>query len=218
VLDVGSAHGFFLATARDLGYEVTGIEPNVAMSAFARRFLDLEIIEGTLANVVLPDRLWDIVTFTDSLEYLPDPTDDLRKVIDHLSPNGVVFTKVPNAEYFRLRHRLEGRRPSASSGDAVAFSPSRRIAHYSLRTLAALLRQAGLDIVSTGAATPVDSPPWRRLTGIWLEMESPWYIDIGPRLARRALYSLGRLEERLTGRDHLSPSIFAIGRKQASRV
>jgi SAM-dependent methyltransferase len=211
LLDVGCAQGFFLATARQRGFEVMGIEPSRPMADFAMRELKLDVVHGRLDQVDLGDRQWDVITFTDSLEYFAEPLRDIGKAVRHLAPRGLLFAKVPNGEYFRLRHsfeRLFGRPGLADE----AFSPSRRVAHYSTRTLGDLVsRVGGLEVLALGEALPIDSPTWKRSTGLDLEVEPTWRsAGIIGRLVRRLLYAGAHAEMALTRRTRLSPSLYVL--------
>jgi len=214
LLDVGCAHGFFPALARSRGWQVLAVEPSRAMSRVAREFLGLDVLEGRLDEVALDGRTFDAISFTDSAEYLPEPRRDLGRAIGHLAPGGVIFMKVPNGDYFRLRHALENLvgRPLGEE----AFSPPQRVGHYTLATLRRLAEALGLVVIETRSCAPVHSPVWWPLTGLWLEMEGPWMLGLGPRLVRRGLHALGRLEETVTGRNHLSPSIYLLARRSTS--
>ena len=211
LLDVGCAHGFFLATAREQNYEVTGVEPSPGMADFAEKALGLRVVRGRLDEAALGQEEWDVVSFTDSLEYVPDPVRALRTVAGHLSPRGILFLKVPNGAYFSVRHAIEKRFGLGLSVDE-AFSPSLRVAHYSIATLTRLVREAGLAPLELGASPPIDSPVWRHWTGLDLEMEAPWFMGMSGRIMRRLLHGLGRFEVALTGSTRLAPSIYAVAR------
>jgi SAM-dependent methyltransferase len=218
LLDVGCAHGFFALAARDAGYEVTGLEPSAGMASFARETLGLRVLEGTLAEISLGEEEWDVITFTDSLEYLPDPVNDLRRALDHLRPGGHLFVKVPNGDYFLFMSSLETR-GLAPCGDG-AFTPSRRVVHYTRRTLRRLMESLGLDVITVGHCRPISMPPWRSLTGLSLEVAPPWWLRPGPRIARWLLHGLGRLESAMTGgrKNHLSQSVYIVARKSDPEV
>lgn len=210
LLDVGCAQGFFLAAARERGYEVMGIEPSRPVALFAREALRLTVLEGRLHDVDLEKRQWDVVTFTDSLEYLPDPVEDLRKAVAHLAPRGIVFLKVPNGDYFLLRHAIE-HRLGRGLGVDEAFGPSRRVVHYTALTLKRLAELVGLKRLDGGVCRPIDSPCWLQWTGLGLEMEPPAFAGWPLRLARRALYAFGRAEAMFCpARNHLAQSMFLV--------
>lgn len=210
LLDIGCGPGFFLVGAREQGYEVTGVEPSRPCARFAREVLELTILEGKLSDVNLGEGEWDVVTFTDSLEYLPDPLEDLRKAIAHLAPRGIVFLKVPNGDYFRLRHAIE-RHFGRGLGVDEAFGPSRRVAHYTTVTLNKLAESVGLKWLEAGACRPIESPPWFQWTGLWLEMEPPVFAGWPLRLVRWALHGAGCAEAGLfRARNHFSQALFLV--------
>ena len=218
LLDVGCAHGAFLRLARKLGYEGTGVEPTPALAAFGREEWGLEILDGRLDQVDLGRREWDVITFTDSLEYLTTPVADLGRILDHLAAGGVLFAKVPNGNYFRMRHRVEGAL-GRKLGQDEPFSPSRRVAHYTLQSLQRLAQATGLEKVEVGPAPVIDSSVWAGLTGLPLEVESPWYLDWRAKLIRRLLWMVGAIEGALwRGHNHFSPSIFILARKPRQSV
>jgi SAM-dependent methyltransferase len=213
LLDVGCAHGFFMAAALDRGYEVTGVEPSPEMAMFAERVLGIDVLKGRLDEVNLDDSQWDVVTFTDSLEYLPNPIPDLRHLLEHVSPQGIVFLKVPNGDYFTFRHALE-QRFGVRVGNDEAFAPSRRVAHYNLASLRRLGEMLNLHLLEIGPCPPIDSPVWSKWTGLGLEMESPWYLGASDKLTRRVLHAMGYAEALVSGgRNHLSGSIYLLGRR-----
>jgi SAM-dependent methyltransferase len=214
LLDIGCAHGFFLVAARRAGFEVSGVEPNPGMAGYAREILGLDVLEGTLQAVDLGGRTWDVVTFTDSLEYLPEPVAALRRVVAHLSPGGLLFAKVPNGDYFLLMSMLEAL--GLRHGGDGAFTPSRRVVHYTGATLRRLGTAVGLRITVIGNCRPITRPSWERLTGLALEVAPPWWLWPGGRLLRRALHILGRLEGLGTPgrRNHLAQSVYLLARKE----
>ena len=211
LLDVGCAQGFFLATARRRGWEAMGIEPSRPMAEFATRELGLDVVHGRLDQVDLGARQWDVITFTDSLEYFAEPLRDIAKVLRHLAPGGLIFAKVPNGEYFRLRHSFEKLFGRPGLADE-SFSPSRRVAHYSTRTLREVVSKVGgLETLDIGAALPIDSPTWKRSTGLDLEIEPTWRsAGIVGRLVRRILHAGARAEMAVTRRTRLSPSLYVL--------
>ena len=217
LLDVGCADGFFLDEARRAGYSTVGIEPNPAMAEFAREDLKLDVREGRLDQIDLGEAQFDVVTMTDSLEYLPEPRRDLARLSGHLAPEGVLFLKVPNGDYFMLRHRLDAMRRSGA-GMGGAFTPPLRVVHYTLATLRALLETINLMVLEAKSFPPIDSLEWHRLTGLPLVVRAPWYVGVTGRMTRRLLHSAGVVEESLSrSHNHLSQSLVAVARVRNSR-
>jgi SAM-dependent methyltransferase len=211
LLDVGCAQGFFPALARDRGWQVAAVEPSPAMAAFASQVLGLDVREGTLAGAELNGLVADAVTFTDSLEYLPEPRRDVERVGEALAPGGIVLIKVPNARYFELWQRLErvaGRR----LGNDDPFSPSERVAHYTRTTLGRLFESTGFEVVLAESPPPIDSP--RAASGPEGEIETGWRVAAHRRILRRVLYAAGRVEQAIAHRDDFGQAVLMIGRKR----
>jgi SAM-dependent methyltransferase len=216
LLDVGCAHGFFLDEARRRGYQVAGVEFHPGMAAFARQALDLDVTEGLWSDVTPPAGPFDVITFNDTLEYVPDPVAALEKAARLLAPDGIVFVKTPNATYFRLRHRV-AQRIGRDVGGGEAFDPSTRVVHFTLSTLRRTLKSARLHPVEAGSPRPIPSPHWHRTDGVWLEWEAPPWQGVPERALRRTLDAVGKLEALVTGKEnHLSPSIYMIGCRPTS--
>jgi 2-polyprenyl-3-methyl-5-hydroxy-6-metoxy-1,4-benzoquinol methylase len=210
-LDVGCAHGFFIDICKKRGYDVTGIEPNEGMAEFGRKFLNLTIHNGTLDQITLTNK-WDLITFTDSLEYFKAPVEDLTHLVDnHLNKNGIVFIKVPNGDYFHARHTLKKMR--LALGNAEAYSPSKRVVHYTDKTVGQLIQTIGLKPLKIGYFLPIDSPVWYKHVGIHLEMENPWWLGVKEKVVRKILHSIGLIEYVLLKKNHFSQSVYILAKK-----
>ncbi len=213
LLDVGCAHGFFPYVAKTKGYEVSGIEPNKTMSNFANNILKIPVFHGTLDEVVLKENQWDVITFTDSLEYFVHPVEELKKLVNkHLLTDGVLFIKVPNGNYFLLRHYFS-KTLGMTLGASEAFTPSKRVVHYSYKTIQQLAKELGLKILKVGHITPIDSPVWEKYTGLPLEYQNPLCLSWRQKSLRRLLHIVGKLEFCFSRRNHFSQSIYLVCKK-----
>lgn len=211
-LDIGCAHGFFMNITNKNGYVTTGIEPNTTMAKFGRKLLNLEIYDGTFKSAKIKDKSWDVISFTDSLEYFLEPIEDLNTLAaNHLNKNGIIFIKVPNGDYFKLRNMLS--KFKISLGGAESFSPSKRVVHYNYDTINFLSEKIGLDTLKRGFIEPIDSPVWTKLTGIHLETEAPWWIGVKEKLTRKFLHYIGLIEFFILRKNHFSQSVFIIIKK-----
>lgn len=94
-VDVGCGRGDLAATLVGCGWSVTGVEPSPDACALARaRGVDAR--QGTLGDVPLEPAAYDFAVFQHSLEHVPDPLGDLRRVSAALRPGGLVSITVPN--------------------------------------------------------------------------------------------------------------------------
>lgn len=140
LLEVGAAHGHFLAEARSAGFEPFGVEPVEESVAQARSEFGVEIVAGFLEDVDLPAGGFDVACAFHVLEHLATPRDALERMRTALRPAGTLFVEVPNIESFAAR------RGGAAWG---ALEPLHHVGHYAPRSLTAILDTAGFDSVRT---------------------------------------------------------------------
>jgi len=148
ILDVGCNEGSFLQRAKAHGFDVMGIEiSQAAVKAATKEFgiRETEIICGAFESVMLEPEHFDVITFWDVLEHLPDPSAALLKSRDLLSDDGILVVRCPN---------IDGLVPRASYyAIAKAFgrwphpSPPRHLYEFSETTLRALLLKSGFQTI-----------------------------------------------------------------------
>jgi 2-polyprenyl-3-methyl-5-hydroxy-6-metoxy-1,4-benzoquinol methylase len=103
VLDIGCSYGLFLKKVHEQGWDGVGIEPNEQEVRFVQERFHIEVAQTTIEDFV-SDKKWDIITFWDVLEHLPDPFHVLQKVKSMLNGDGILIIRVPNGR--GLIHRL----------------------------------------------------------------------------------------------------------------
>jgi SAM-dependent methyltransferase len=96
LLEIGCAYGFFLLAAQRLGFEATGIEYSRSAAERARGATGLEIRQGAIDDVPLPDEHFDVVCFWDVIEHVEDPLVFMRKLARATRRNGVIAFSCPN--------------------------------------------------------------------------------------------------------------------------
>jgi SAM-dependent methyltransferase len=95
VLEVGCAHGGFVALLRALGYDASGLEVSPWVVEFARRTFDVPMLLGPVEEQRLPARSFDAVVLNDVLEHLPDPVATVRRCADLVKDDGVLVIQTP---------------------------------------------------------------------------------------------------------------------------
>jgi hypothetical protein len=151
VLDVGSAHGWFMEEAERRGYVATGIEPDATMAARSR----VNVIRGFFPEAAQGP--YDLVTFNDVFEHLPEPSRMMRATVINLPvSDGMIFKITRFAARLGLRGPLERMWQKGL--------PSPHLSYFSAATLERLAGNNGLTLIRKGRLTSiVPSGLWRRI-------------------------------------------------------
>jgi len=166
LLDVGSAHGWFLDEAAARGARATGVEPEEDVAAGPlRRGLDVRC--GYFPDVVAESERFDVVTFNDVLEHIPDARATLAACARVLRPGGVLSVNIPNADGL-------GYRVAASAARVGVHGPFERFwqhglpsphCHYFTRaSLARLVADSGFAVEEIDALSAISRQGlWNRV-------------------------------------------------------
>ena len=138
LLDIGTAGGSFLATAKKTGWKVAGCEPNRWLCNWANQHYGLEIIPGTIFDMKLKDASFDVVALWDVLEHTSDPKAVLRECERVLKQNGLLVINYPDVNSFIAR--LMGRK--------WVFLLSVHLYYFTGITLGQMLGEVGFRIRS----------------------------------------------------------------------
>jgi SAM-dependent methyltransferase len=138
VLDVGCGLGFFLRALDPRRWDRYGVEPMpVPYREVARALGADRITNSELLAAHLPSSRFDVVTFWDSLEHLPNPRAILQEAGRLLRPGGIVLIGLPNFGGYQARHFKE---------DWFGLSLPHHLCHYTQTTLRRLLDRCGFRV------------------------------------------------------------------------
>ncbi len=98
VFEIGPAEGTLLASFRDRGYTVAGIEPLASYARYAREVFHLDVADGYFDAEVAAKHKADLVILDNVLEHLTTPYQMLRLIRGMMNPNGLLYVGVPSAE------------------------------------------------------------------------------------------------------------------------
>lgn len=144
LLDVGCGKGWFLAAARDAGWQVVGVEFAPAAAASASLAHGVEVIPGDFLEVPL-DGVFDAITMWHVLEHLPDPAAAIARAAEVLAPGGRLLVSVPNID--SLQARLGGEH-------WFHMDLPRHLFHFGPRSLSAIAERGGLRVARIGHFYP----------------------------------------------------------------
>lgn len=137
-LDVGSAAGFCMAAAGELGFEVHGVELSATMTAHARERLGLQSVHlGSLDTAPFPEQHFDLITMWDVIEHLVDPRALLRRARELLAPGGLLVVETQDIDSAFAR---------ATGAAWHHFKHAEHILHFTPPTARRLLGECGFRV------------------------------------------------------------------------
>ncbi|MDD2921823.1 MAG: class I SAM-dependent methyltransferase [Anaerolineales bacterium] len=95
VLELGSAHGGFVAFLCWAGYDATGLELSPWLTEFARETFGVPLLQGPLEDQNIEKSSLGVIAHMDVLEHLPDPVNTMKTAANFLSPNGLMLLQTP---------------------------------------------------------------------------------------------------------------------------
>jgi len=138
LLDIGCGAGNFMAAARAVGFDVSGIDWDSKAVQMGRDVLGLEKIfplsieEFTGGN---RSQKFDVVSFFEVLEHQDDPVGFLSQVRQLVKPGGYIALSVPN------RDRWE-------KGMDITDLPPNHLTRWNPKVLTAFLHRCGFETIS----------------------------------------------------------------------
>lgn len=154
LLEIGAVNGIFLDSARDFGFEVTGVEPADGYAEYARREFGLDVRSGFIETVELPDSEFDVVCAFHVFEHISGPGDALARIHSAMKPGGLLFLEFPN---------IESRQASKLGMDWVPLEPEFHVAFYNKSQLERLLRDNGFELLDFHTVSTFTYYPKSRL-------------------------------------------------------
>lgn len=150
LLDVGSAHGWFLEQAM-ADFDVLGIEPDeqVGQAAAAR---GLPVRQGYFPQALAAGECFDVIVFNDVIEHIPDIRAALDECRKRLKAGGVLILNLPSSAgiFYRIAKLLAKFKVFGPFDRLWQKSlPSPHLHYFNQRNLAALVDGAGLAAVET---------------------------------------------------------------------
>lgn len=137
LLDIGCGTGAFLHYMKQLGWQVTGLEPDDTARNNAKTLYNIEPLPST-ELFSLPPQQFDAITMWHVLEHVHALHDYLRQIKTLLKPEGSLLIAVPNY----------------TSSDAEHYGPfwaaydvPRHLYHFSPDAMETLLKQHKIRIV-----------------------------------------------------------------------
>jgi predicted SAM-dependent methyltransferase len=135
VLDIGSGTGDFLITAKNHGWNISGIEPN----SKAKKIAESKgvVFESSLENI--PNNSMDVITMWHVLEHVPNLEEQFTQLKRIVKPNGYIIIAVPNYKSFDAKYY---------NAFWAAYDVPRHLWHFSKTSIEMLSTNFDLKLIS----------------------------------------------------------------------
>lgn len=167
LLEIGCGNGDRLALLQDLGWTVTGVEPDAGAAKLASA-RGLNVLSGELPSLESPAGSFDAILMSHVIEHVPDPQKTIRECRRLLRPGGTLILLTPNSD--SLGHRWFGR-------NWLHLDSPRHLHLFNCRNLPKLCSSEGFVNVNT-TSTPRDAH---------------WTLGASLALHRGDQYTIGKL-------------------------
>jgi 2-polyprenyl-3-methyl-5-hydroxy-6-metoxy-1,4-benzoquinol methylase len=95
VLEVGCAHGGYVALLGWAGFEAVGTELSPAVARLAHELFGVNVLAGQVEKQPFEEESFDVIVLNDVIEHLPDPVATLRHCAKLLSKGGFFVIQTP---------------------------------------------------------------------------------------------------------------------------
>lgn len=138
LLEIGCGDGSFLSAARELGWEVTGVDSDPQAAQAAREKHDIVVQVRSFEDCNFPLEHFDLIVMNHVIEHVLDPVTLLVSCAAILRTDGVLLLVTPNSE--GLGHSVFGR-------NWRGLEPPRHLQIFSPGALAKTTQGTGLRCV-----------------------------------------------------------------------
>lgn len=149
ILDVGCGDGLFLFLCKKKNLDGYGIEPSKQLSSYASYKTGCKIIQGFYKKEMFPPASFDIVSFIQVLEHIPNPLEAMRIANYHLKEGGICVIEIPsiNSPHF-LAYKCTGIKWFVKPPTGVIPS---HFGYFTPKTLLTLTKKVGfkkIDLIT----------------------------------------------------------------------
>src|SRR5713101_1048998 len=142
-LDLGSAHGGFVALMRWAGFDATGLELSPWLVEYAKSTFGIPMLTGPIEKQNIEPGSLDLILHFDVLEHLPDPRSTMRRCMELLKPDALMILQTP---CFPAGHKYED---MVRDKDRFLeqFKPAEHLYIFSQESIARLFSEVGSPFV-----------------------------------------------------------------------
>ena len=144
ILELGSAHGGYVAMMRWAGFNAVGLDLSPEIVAGARHRFDVPVLEGPLESQDIAPGSLDAIVMMDVLEHLGSPKETLEHCLRLLKPSGLIFLQTPQYREGKSMAQME------KEDDAFLhlLTPDQHLFLFSRSSVRRLFRELGVEHVN----------------------------------------------------------------------
>ncbi|MGD0201696.1 MAG: class I SAM-dependent methyltransferase, partial [Bryobacteraceae bacterium] len=106
VLELGSAHGGFVALMKWAGFDAAGLEVSPWLVGLARETFGIPVLLGPIEQHEISLGSLDVIALMDVLEHFPDPVRSIQHCLSLLKPDGLFLIQTPRLPEERTFEQL----------------------------------------------------------------------------------------------------------------
>ena len=144
ILELGCAHGGFVALLRRAGFDATGLELSPWLADFARKTFDVPVLVGPVESQDLAAGSLDAVVLMDVLEHLGNPAATLSRCLSLLKSDGIFFLQTPRYREGKTLREMEDEKDPFLD----MLKPDQHLYLFSKSSLRFLFQGLGVKCVS----------------------------------------------------------------------
>jgi 2-polyprenyl-3-methyl-5-hydroxy-6-metoxy-1,4-benzoquinol methylase len=95
VMEIGCAHGSFVALMQHVGYQASGVEMSPWVVDFGSKTFSVPIAVGPVENLAIEPNSMDAIVMMDVMEHLPDPIATMKHCLGLLKADGFLLIQTP---------------------------------------------------------------------------------------------------------------------------
>lgn len=154
-LDVGCGEGNFGKLLKEkMNCEVWGFEPAFHAFEIAKEKLD-KVYNCEFSHDLLPDNKFDLISFNDVLEHMPDPWKTLQECRNKLSQSGCIIASIPNILYFHDFFKMVLAKDWKY--EPAGIFDKTHLRFFTKKSMIRLFNESGYEVLEIEGIRPTDS-------------------------------------------------------------
>ncbi len=144
VVELGCAHGSFVALMRQAGFDASGVEMSPWVVSYARETFGIDVNVGPVESLGIARGSLDVIVLMDVMEHLPDPVSTMSYCLDLLKSDGILLIQMPNyVEEFSYEDLVDSDAPFLKQ-----LKADEHLFLYSIRSATEFFRRLGVGYVA----------------------------------------------------------------------